>query len=87
MSVNSFLIKSSSLGFESLWIEPDSLYPPQEIAIGAYFLGVEIPLVAALNVLIYSYSATGTITSYLGTIRHWREEQAATATAKKQGAS
>jgi len=52
---------------------------PQSVPIRAYFLNIEIMLVPALDVLINSDSATGTITGYFGAVRLVRMEQAAAA--------
>jgi len=51
----------------------------------AYFLGVEIMLVVALDVLVDRYSATSTITGYPGAVWLRRTGEAAAACAEYGG--
>jgi len=60
---------------------------PEDISPSANFLNIEIMLVAALDILIDGYSATGTVTSYPRAVRLVRMQQTTAASAEYQGAN
>jgi len=58
---------------------------PEDISLRAYFLNIEIMLVAALDVFINGYSATGAVTGYLGAVWLRRTDETAAAGAEYGG--